>query len=627
MADSPDNGNKPQALIDEAAAPSAWSRASMAMGLGWRRFTASLANLRRGVFRNRLPDYVVLVLDGALTELPPETSWWMRFVPGFSYPGSIASLRGHLRRIAGDPDIAGVLVIIKNLELDRTIAQNLAAQFERFRIWEAEARGPGAPPRPVVVWLEQMSPGAYLAACAVDRLLVAPLATWELIGTRIEAQYYRDALARLGVHAEVVRVAPWKTAADSLTDAAMSDASREQYTWLVDSLFDDMVHTIASGRSLDPERVRQLVDEAPFTAQEALAAGLIDGVCYEDELPALLGSADEPAELKSYHKVRKLFKRYARRRTASRIGVLELSGTIISGESRRTPIPIPFMGGAVLGSSSAEQAVRAARRDDGLAAVVVYVDSPGGSALASDLIERELRLLAQEKPLVVYMGPVAASGGYYLSAPAGQIVAQRGTLTGSIGVVTAKLVTEGAYAKLGIGVDAVQRGEHASIYSDAQPWTESERARIEAGIDVVYTEFKQRVEDGRKLSPEAVDAVAGGRVWTGEQALERGLVDALGDFESAVERAAAMAHLRKGEELRIEYLPTTAYGLLASPAQSVSAWAALALARGSRGAGLADAASLALMLQNNLSLKLLLESAVRRERIWLIADSLPNLHD
>lgn len=599
-----------------------WTRFGAAVGLAWRRMTASLANLRRRVLHSHLPDYVVLTLDGPLRDLPPESPWWLRFVPGFQPPLSLYGLRSALRRIASEPDIAGVVLLVKGADLERTHGQNLAALIERFRAWEKEYRPPAAAPRQVVVWLEQAGAAEYLATCGADRVYVAPLATWEVIGLRIEAQYYRDALARLGLRAEVVRVAPWKTAADALAEASMSPEARTQYAWLLDSLYEATIQTIAAGRKLEPERVRALIDDAPLSAQEALAAGLVDGICYEDELESLLGMGNEPALLKPYADVRRLLKRHARPRAGSRIGVLDLSGTIISGESRRSPIPVPLLGGAILGSSSVQQAVRTARRDDRIAAVVAYVDSPGGSALASDQIERELRLLAQEKPLVVYMGPVAASGGYYISAPASHIVAQRGTLTGSIGVVTAKMITEDAYAKWSIGRDSVQRGAHAALYSDAQPWTESERTRIEAGVDLVYTTFKQRVEQGRKLGSEEVELLAGGRVWTGEQAVQRGLVDSLGDFESAVERAAHMAGIREGVELRLDFLPLEPAGLLAEPATAaITAAAARAAAVGV----VAAAGSTALSLIAGAAILAQLESALRHERIWMIADSLPRV--
>ncbi len=329
---------------------------------------------------------------------------------------------------------------------------------------------------------------------------------------RIEAEYYRDALARLGVQAEVVKVAPWKTAADSLTEASMTPAARDQYEWLLDSLYGEMVQAIVAGRALDEITVRSLIDAAPFDANAALAAGLVDAILYEDELPAHLAAAtvaaapgalpeaSKPARFKRYAAVEGLLYRRVRPRNSKRIGLLDLSGSIVSGESRSFPIPLPLLGGDMLGSDAVQQAVRAARRDDRLAAIVAYVDSPGGSALASDIMWRELTLLAQEKPLVIYMGPVAASGGYYIAAPGSWIVAQAGTLTGSIGVITAKVITSDAYAKLAIGRDAVQRGANADLYADAQPlarWA-ARPGRSRGGDGLYYLQ----ATCGRRPQPE-----------------------------------------------------------------------------------------------------------------------------
>jgi protease-4 len=516
-----------------------------------------------------------------------------------------------LRQVADDPDVSGVILLVKGLELERTHAQNLAALIARFRGWDALHRPQGVQPKEIIVWLEEAGAAEYLATCAADKIYFAPLATWELIGLRVEAEYYRETLARLGLHADVVRVAPWKTAADALSEAQMSPEAREQYAWMLDSLYADMTQTIAAGRRLDSAAVRTLIDGAPLSADEAVSAGLADGVCYEDELESVLSDDSGKPLLKSWADSRRLLKHRARPSATRTIGVLDLSGAIMSGYSRRLPVPLPLFGGALMGSSSVQQAVRAARKNDHLSAIVAYVDSPGGSALASDLIERELRLLAKEKPLVVYMGPVAASGGYYIAAPARTIIAQRGTLTGSIGVVTAKLVTQEAYAMLQIGRESVQRGENAALYSDTRSWNERERERIEAGVDLVYTTFKQRVSSGRHLSMEQVEQVAGGRVWTGEQASERGLVDALGDFESAVEAAASLAGLPPGMELRLDFLPHDHGGLLAEPVQAATELARLAgliFARGPHSA-----------------LHTALGDLIRRERVWLIAESLPRI--
>jgi protease-4 len=293
------------------------------------------------------------------------------------------------------------------------------------------------------------------------------------------------------------------------------------------------------------------------------------------------------------------------------IGVLDLSGSIVPGVSRSFPIPLPLLGGEILGSNSVQQQVRAARKRDDLAAVVAYVDSPGGSALASDLMWRELSLLAQEKPLVIYMGPTAASGGYYIATPGHAILAQEATLTGSIGVITAKLITTDAYQRIHIGRESVQRGANAALYSDAHPWNEEQRAQVESSVRLIYTTFQQRVQTGRKLSPEAVANVAEGRVWTGEQGLRRGLVDAIGDFTLAVETAARLAHMEYSTttELRTERITASRGGLLAEPVKSARTLFAI-LSQPATPAGILAQAW---------------KHALRADRFWLLADSLPRI--
>ena len=215
----------------------------------------------------------------------------------------------------------------------------------------------------------------------------------------------------------------------------------------------------------------------------------------------------------------------------------------MTGPSRTSPVPLPLFGDETLGSTTAQQMIRRAAKDDSLAAVVVHVDSPGGSALASDLIWRELAQLDRKKPVVIYMGDVAASGGYYIAAPGRKIVAQGATLTGSIGVIMAKPVAAGAYAKLDAGWDTVQRGRNADLYSSLSAWEGDQRGVVERNLQHVYDEFKQRVAEGRHMDAEQLDTLAGGRVWTGEQALANGLVDQLGDFDVALEAACTAAGL------------------------------------------------------------------------------------
>ena len=571
-----------------------------------------LANARRRMLRDRLPDYVVITLDEAIAELPPAAPWWYQYLPGYRAPVSLQGLRRALRSIAGDPDVKGVLVLCKGASLRLSQAQSVAQLFERFRTWDREDNAAaGRPPKQIAVYLETLTTPLYVAACAADRIFLPPLATWDILGVYVAPGFYRDTLALLGLEADVVQIAPWKSAADSFARADMSAEVREQYNWLLESFYADIVSAIAAGRGLEPEAVRALIDRAPLDAPGALAAGLADALAYEDELPALLGVEGKPARLIRLGKARRLLYRRALLRHEQSIGVLDISGTIVTGRGRDFPAPLPLFGESMAGSTEVQQAARAARKDDRIAAVVVHVDSGGGSALASDLMWRELDLLAREKPVIVYMGAVAGSGGYYVATPARAIVAQRATITGSIGVITAKITTGGAYDKLHANREVVRRGANADLYADHRPWDAAQRATVEQSVRHIYGEFKARVANGRKLDPAGLDEIANGRVWTGAQAKEIGLVDALGDFRTAVELACEAAGLPTDDSVPLEHLSGRGAYLLARPQAAPAVRAAL---------GLADLAGLAAAL-----LRRDFAALQRGERFWLIAQDYPEL--
>src|SRR5690606_21660155 len=290
--------------------------------------------------------------------------------------------------------------------------------------------------------------------------------------------------------------------------------------------------------------------------------------------------------------------------------LLSVQGSIIVGGSRSFPVPLPVLGERLLGSHTVEQAIRAARKRRDLAAVVVHVDSGGGSALASDLIWRELHLLNQEKPVVVYLGNMAASGGYYIATPGHQIVAQSTTLTGSIGVLISKPVTEAMRAKIGAKREILRRGEHADILTDDRPWTDEQRRTLEQSIVHVYDRFKTVVAEGRNLPFAELDPICQGRVWTGKQARERGLVDELGDFQVAMGLACRAAGLPDDGSVAARRISAPRTRLAAEPAHAVQTLARIA-GRGAWGEWIAA------LVQGEWS------RLLGRDHIWLIAPDLP----
>lgn len=583
------------------------------LGRGWQRTVNGLLNFRRWTLQRRWPDYIVFELTGELQERIPEMPRWYAYLPGLRIPLTLEHLDQALFKIARDPDVKGVIILVKGGKLSMARAQSMRDLFRRFRAWDREHNrivdGVGA--KEVVVLLEQTSVATYLMASAADRIFFTPLTTWAVLGLRSEQVFLKETLDRVGVQAEVVQIAPWKTAGDNLARSDMSEADREQRTWLLDSLYEQLVEGIAQGRSLEPERVRELIDQAPLLPDEALAAGLIDGILYEDQLPERLGRLGREARLLPYAKARRYLLRTPLPGAAKRVGVISLTGAIVSGSSRRFPVPLPLFGQETLGSNTVQQLARAAMEDDRLAAVVVYVDSPGGSALASDIMWRELNMLGRQKPLVVYMGDVAGSGGYYISAPGRKIVAQPATLTGSIGVLALKPVTGEMYRKMAANRVALQRGENADLFSDQHPWRKEQREKVEQSIRRTYHEFKQRVAEGRGIPFEELDPICSGKVWTGAQAREHGLVDELGDFRRAYELACELAELPTDGRVPTVRVRAREH-LMARSARSLGLENILRLGEGT--SHLVTA-----LAQGDW------RSILGQESLWLIADGLPRV--
>ncbi len=519
-----------------------------------------------------MPSYVVLSLQGELVELPqpkpdiPFGSLLSRFVPIPSGPPSAHALRIVLERLAADSRVKGIVLKI-GCETSPAVYQGLRAAIQTFR----------ASGKRVVAYAEQFGPFQYYLACACDHILMPPTAEWTVLGFAGEYVFFKDALERIGVGVDVVNVSPFKSAGDQFARNDFSEQSRAQAEWLLDARYDALVRGIADGRALSPERVRELIDSAPYDAPQAAAHGLIDAALYEDELErwlepaAVVAPARKPLRDAAFKLIEKLSPEMAKQARdaaqpssaawiswadadkavpllnhdwhAKRIGVVAVQGLITRGPSRGSPLPLPFIGGsATAGSASVTQALRRAEKDDHIAAVILFVDSSGGDALASDLIARELQRLNAKKPVVALMSGVAASGGYYVAALARHIIAQPLTITGSIGVISMKPHTQGLYERLSLHRSTLTRGANAAVFTDLEPLDARSRAVFERTIGRVYADFKRVVATGRKLPDDgALEDICGGRVWTGAQARERGLVDEMGGFPDAMRKAAELA--------------------------------------------------------------------------------------
>ena len=432
--------------------------------------------------------------------------------------------------------------------------------------------------KPVVAFLEYGGDQEYYLATAADRVFLLPTSSLDLKGLASYELFLRGSLDRIGTLPDFIHVGDFKTAPNIWTEKGFTPAHREMAESLNNDLFDQLVRAIAAARKKTPEEVRALVDEGPFLPEDALRAGLIDGLVYQDQLDeqAKLGKGKlNPVELGDYAgSARRRGSGFGRR---GRIALVLAVGTIMSGRSGRSAQ------GDVLGSQTLAEAIRKARDDDSIKAVVVRIDSPGGSTVASDVIWRELMLTRAKKPVVASMSDVAASGGYYIAMPAHVIVAQPGTLTGSIGVLGGKFVMAGTLETLGANVEGVAAGRHADIYSPLRPFSPEERAKLESQMEAFYDQFVEKVAEARRSTPERIDAIAQGRVWTGQQAKEIGLVDELGGLSRAITIARERAKLpAEGDIDLVVYPPRRSfYEMLADPlgqaneARSAAAWGLL----------------------------------------------------
>jgi protease IV len=392
----------------------------------------------------------------------------------------------------------------------------------------------------------------YYLATAFDRIYLQPSGSVGLTGVAVEQLFLRDALAKIGVGFQSAKRYEYKTAADNLTEQGFTGPAREAAERLAVSVVEQISAAIAERRGKTAAQARALLDQGPFLADDALAEGLVDALGYRDEVYADVRKEAGPDAvlqyLGRYQRARTLAQR-ARRLPNPRerfVAVIHASGPIRQGRSSRGPV-----GGGAMGSDTVSAALRAATSDDRVRAVVLRVNSPGGSYTASDTIWREVvRTRASGKPVVVSMSDVAASGGYFIAMAADIIVAQPGTLTGSIGVILGKPVLAGALERAGVSTDSVAEGARATMFAPTHPFTQDEWDRINTWLDVVYRDFTQKVAEGRRMPAERVHELARGRVWTGADAAANGLVDELGGLSDAAEIARRRAGLAPGAPAR-----------------------------------------------------------------------------
>ncbi len=486
--------------------------------------------------------YVVVPISGPLPELSaPPLSFIERRLPLPSPPLSLQALRYIFRKVEEADNADGIVIVLKDFSAGFSTIQSLRRLIERFK--QSGKR--------VIIYTPYLSMRSYYLATAAHLLIVPPSAEFNVTGLQLDAFYFKDALTEAGVDVEIVQVSPYKTAGNTFGESTMTAAEHEQYSWLLDDQYETLTHDIAKNLGMSQETFKQLIDQAPFNAQTAQEHGLVDAVAYDDELHWAIRKrwSEQDVKLITWGNARKKLTYKVRRRHHQFIGVVGVEGAI-------TMQPAPSLNPLARQSGSADHAtvshlLRRVEREEDMAALIVYVNSPGGDALASDLIWRDLARIGRKIPVLIYMGNVAASGGYYIAAGGQHIMAQPATITGSIGVITGRSSISKLLDKLHINYVSLSRGKNAELYGMVEPWTESERAQVVRQIENSYRQFKQKVADGRSLDFDQLDKIALGRVWTGNQAKKHQLIDSFGDLQDLIEHTQKVANLPTSDTVHV----------------------------------------------------------------------------
>ncbi len=461
--------------------------------------------------------------------------------PGFSLMAlkrarTTYSLLELLKKAEDERTVRAVVLKLKDENLGFTQAQELRTGIIRLKKQNKQ----------VWVYARDFGIAGYLLALGADKIILHPLGNVVIPGVSAQATFLKGALDKLGLKVEAHRRGKYKSAVEAFTEDSMSGENKEQMQALVDGIYEEFVLAVSDGRSLSRAQVESLIGQGFFRAEQAKALGLIDTFLYEDELDSIVKKG-----------LRGLLRLEERGLASKRefnyrwdepagIAVIYVNGSIVQGESGTDFLT----GERRAGSETVCRAIREARQDKRVKGIVLRVDSPGGDGVASDAIWRELALVKGKKPVVVSMGSLAASGGYYVSCNGTKIFALPGTITGSIGVFSLRLVTEGLYNKLGVRRQVVKKGEHADAVGDVRELTPAEDSIFQEQIDWFYQHFVEKVAKGRSLSYEQVDAVAQGRIWLGRDAKVLGLVDSLAGFMQAIEFCQEKAGLRGDYQVR-----------------------------------------------------------------------------
>ena len=507
--------------------------------------TALLVGREPSIDRNST---LVLRVNGDLQEMEPVG------VIGqiFEAPPTVRSLVDSLRKARVDTRIDSVII-----RPTGTAALWGKVQEVRDAILEFKSSR-----KPIIAYLEYGGEQELYLASACDKVFLMPTSSLDLNGLASYELFLRGTLDKIGAFPDTLHIGDYKTASNTFTEHTYTPAHREMAVSLNTDLYEQLIRGLADGRHKSEAEVRQLVDHGPFLPEDALRAGLVDDLAYEDELDDKVSLSKGKVHFLEQAEYRSISNTSLGLNRGRRIAVIYAVGLISSGQSGYDSPQ-----GQVVGSDTIVDYLRKARADASIKAIVLRIDSPGGSAIASDVIWREVLLTRAVKPVIASMSDVAASGGYYIAMPATAIVAQPATLTGSIGVVMIKFVIDGTLKKLGMNMEHVQEGRYADLYSPVRPFSAEERARVQEQMQATYDAFVEKAAAGRNTTPEKIDAIGQGRVWTGRQAKRLGLVDDLGGLDRALAIAKERARIPQDAGVEIVVYPPrrSLYEIIATP--------------------------------------------------------------
>jgi protease-4 len=491
----------------------------------------------------------------------------------FEAPATVRSIVDSLRKAAVDRRVTGVII-------RPTGSAALWAKIQEVRGAIVEFK---KSKKPIIAFLEYGGDQPFYLASACDKVFLLPTASLDLTGIASYELFLRGGLDKIGAYPDVLHIGEYKTAANTFTEKTFTPTHREMAESLNTDLYQQLVTGISEGRHKTEDEVRELIDHGPYLPEDAMRAGLVDDLAYQDEIDGKvdLGGGRSPRMIRQ-HEYRAIAPASLGLDRGPRIALIYANGMITSGQSN-----YDSPSGQVVGSDTMVDYLRKARADDSIRAIVVRIDSPGGSAIASDVIWREMMLTRDRKPVIASMSDVAASGGYYIAMPAHTIVAQPATLTGSIGVVFIRFVIKGTLDKLGLNMETVKQGRYADLFSPLRPYSPDERKKLGELMQATYDGFVEKAASGRKMTPERIDAIAQGRVWTGKQAKEIGLVDELGGLDRALAIAKERAKIPadSGVELVVYPPKKSLFEVFADPFNrsesdaSLAAWLGVTNAR------------------------------------------------